>query len=273
MIDIIPQSANAPTAEVGQAFAKGLQAHGVQCRFTAEPTSEYVAGWGWRRLMPYYKQGRQCIVLERGYIGNRSKWFSIGWNGLNGRADFLNKDVPDDRWLDKFEPMLHAWREGGDYILLCGQVPGDMSLQGKDINSTYPKIAETLQRFYKMPVVYRPHPEAVKKGKGYAELRGFETSRHERIEDAIDQAALVWSYNSNSGVDAVMRGCPTAALDHGSMAWEVATRGIGAASRPCRNDWGRKMAYTQWTVEEIAAGVAWEHIGKPYRNFARMVGK
>jgi hypothetical protein len=260
MIDIMP-----PVNQYLAAFAHGLDQHGVKYTYTDSPRGQCVVGWGWRKLRAHRARGANVLVVERGYVGDRTQWTSLGWNGLNNRADFCNANVTKNRWEKLFKNHMRDWRTGGKYILLCGQVPRDMALMGKDINAMYPKLADTLARFYDMPVIFRPHPEAVRKEKGYAQLKGYETSVGP-IEGAIDGAALVWSYNSNSGVDGVMRGCPTAALDHGAMAWDVATRGIGEIKRPCREEWGRKIAYTQWNLQEIASGRAWEHIGVKYRE-------
>ena len=47
-----------------------------------------------------YKQkmlGNKTIVLEKGYI-KRDKYYAAGFDGLNGRADFNNENMPSDRW-------------------------------------------------------------------------------------------------------------------------------------------------------------------------------
>lgn len=267
MITLVPQSPRAPASHVIEAFAEGLKQHGVKHKFAkAMPGDPFVVCWAWRNGRKYFANGSQTLILERGYIGDRNKWFSAGWNGLNGRADFYNHDVTASRWEKLFASMVRPWKPGGEHILLCGQVPGDMSLQGKDINAMYPKIAQALERYYKIPVVFRPHPLA--KG-GYQSLDGHQTSTGP-MQEALDGAALVWAYNSNSGVDAVMGGTPTAALDKGSMVWEICTHGLGDFRRPDRSEWGRKIAYCQWTVEEMASGECWSHIGKHYDNIQRL---
>lgn len=79
------------------------------------------------------------------------------------------------------------------------------------------------------------------------------------LQEALDAAALVATFNSNSGVDAVLAGVPTYAADPGSMVYELST--IYFRSTPIvadRDEWCAKMAYTQWLPEEIESGQAWE---------------
>ena len=67
------------------------------------------------------------IVIERGYI-KRDKYHSIGWNGMNGYANFLNKDMPDNRF--KIRVALKELRERGaiyDYPVLKETAAGLIS--------------------------------------------------------------------------------------------------------------------------------------------------
>ena len=52
---------------------------------------------------------------------------SIGINGLNGRATFVETPDPDKRF-EPHKPLLKPWNPHGDYVLICGQVPGDAAL-------------------------------------------------------------------------------------------------------------------------------------------------
>jgi hypothetical protein len=55
------------------------------------------------------------------------------------------------------------------------------------------------------------------------------------------------------------------AIDRGSMAWDMARHEITLKRiTPNRDQWLYDLAYKQWTLEEIAAGEAWEHLKKRY---------
>ena len=78
------------------------------------------------------KSNGRCLIMERGYIGDRKKYWSIGFDGLNGRADFKNEDMPKDRFdllgikLEEREP---TWSEPEAHdILFSLQLPWDSAV-------------------------------------------------------------------------------------------------------------------------------------------------
>ena len=183
----------------------------------------------------------------------------MGYDGLNGRADFCNADVDPLRWEKHFAGFLKPWKEGGDYALLMGQVCGDASLAGMDIKAWY---GETARRLGDLgwTVMFRPHPRyptAAPDG-AYA-LVGS-------LEGALSGAAFVVTWNSTSGVDAALIGVPVVAMDRGSMAWDVAAHSIEELNyEKCdRLRWAERLTYTMWSDGEISGGAAWEHLKRKF---------
>jgi hypothetical protein len=224
-----------------------------------------IAIWGWRVGNKYRKRGRNILVIERGYLGNRFKWTSLGWNGLNGYANFFNENVADDRWMKYWKNDMKPWRgDQGDYVLVCGQVPRDAALS--DCND-YPKfltnrILELQKKFGK--VAFRPHPLASKTPmmnpayKPITEIPGVMIMDHTKtsLTDDMQNARLVVAWNSNSLVEAMYMGVPFESHSAGSMVHKYQT----GFEEPDRDDWGRKIAYCQWNLEELKDGTAWRHI-------------
>src|SRR5690348_377702 len=144
------------------------------------------------------------VVLETGYInrGDGEKHhYAAGFNGLNGRADFRNKNSPDDR-AKMLGVELKPWREG-KYILLCGQVPWDASVDGSDHQQWLQESLARLRSVTTKEVVFRPHPLA---RSAYAQL-GCHVSNRSLEQDLADAHAVV-TFNSNTGVDALLAGVP-----------------------------------------------------------------
>ncbi len=193
------------------------------------------------------------IVLETGYInrGNgEDNHYAAGFNGLNGRADFKNKNMPPDRW-GKLGISVKPWRTDGKHILLCGQVPWDASVDHivfEDwLGLTRRLIAEATER----PVRFRPHPQISKP----------DLSLDEDLEDCW----AVVTFNSNTAVDAAIRGIPVFVSDLGSMALTVANTDLGVIELPHtpeRQQWLNDLAYTQWTPSEMKEGLAWAHLSQ-----------
>jgi len=244
----------------GTTFAEGLRAHGIEVSMgdtASRVTGDFVACWGWR-VAQQYVGAKPVLVFERGYVGDRQEWTSAGWNGLNGRARFPQVDDRGARWEAHFGHLLHPWRDGGEYALLMGQVRGDSAIERIDIGRWYAEAVAGLRR-HGLPVVFRPHPVEVERGSvpaidGAPKLRGS-------LEDALAHAAVVATYNSNTGVDAVLAGVPTIACDEGSMAWPVTVHGFDEPlQRPDRSEWCARLAWCQWSKDELRNGVAWEHL-------------
>lgn len=64
--------------------------------------------WGFMRRDVFAAQrisgGR--LLLKRGYIGNRKKWTSVGYDGLNGWPDFCNRGKSPERFREHFDGLL-----------------------------------------------------------------------------------------------------------------------------------------------------------------------
>ena len=133
-----------------------------------------------------------------------------------------------------------------------GQVRGDASLGGLSIvdwaRFTAIKLAGA-----GFTAVFRPHPGD--RG-GKIEVPGVK-SLDSTLDEALGKAGLVVTYNSNSGVDAVLAGVPTYAADPGSMVWDVSSREFLPIT-PDRAIWSQRMSFTQWLPDEIENGDAWE---------------
>lgn len=224
---------------------------------------DVLAFWSARRTNYFNIQkqrGKRALVMERAYLGDRYKWISLGYDGLNGHADFCNGNVDDDRaqvWL----PDLKDWKHGGDYALVVGQVPNDMSLGGKNIDQWLNvALVEAVKKYGS--VIYRPHPLA--KNRSHPTIpNGVMIDKQKDLNDTFKKAIVCITYSSNCGVNAVMQGIPVVAHTPCSMVWDIATHSIDAPLKtPCRRDWLRRMAYTQWLPHEIQNGDAWRHLKK-----------
>jgi hypothetical protein len=205
--------------------------------------------------------GLDTIIVETGYINRGARadhHYAVGLNGLNGRADFKNKNSPDDR-AGRFISNLKPWRKDGDHILMCGQVPWDASVQHINFQKWAQETAETIVGLTNRRIIYRPHPLAKTQTPW-----GASESKNYWLEDDLENCWCVVTFNSNSGVDAIMAGIPSVACDEGSMIMPVAT-GLGAINtpnKPNRIQWLSDLCYAQWTPAEMMEGKTWDHISR-----------
>ena len=203
-------------------------------------------------------RGLNCLILETGYINRGAEsdnHYAFGWNGLNGRADFRNEGMPADR-AEKLGVKLQPWKEDGDYVLLCGQVPWDASVDVTDHVIWLNEAVQNIDIATHREIVFRPHPLA-----RIPPLEGCEYSTQPLEIDLADAWCQI-SFNSNSGVDAVLAGVPVFAYDEGSMVYSMARKdwNIELPHMPDREQWLNDICYAQWTPDEFRNGDAWRHI-------------
>jgi len=212
--------------------------------------------WGWRLGETFRNRGHNVLIMERAYLADRFSWYSLGWNGLNGRAIFPCVDDGGERWRRHFDYLLQPWRTNlGGYALLLGQVPVDQAVNMINFEGWACAAASELIRLGH-DARFRPHPLAPSVKTQVPSIAGT-------LEEALTGASFAVTWNSNAGVDAVIAGTPTVTMDEGAMAWDVTSHDLDLPIiTPNRTAWAHRMAYTQWRTEEIERGEAWEHLRK-----------
>jgi hypothetical protein len=199
--------------------------------------------------------------LERGYVSDRKYWTSVSFGGnLNGRAQFYVPHDGGERWERLFSKNMCDFSiPDNGYALIVGQVKKDMSVSHEDIEIWYKKTcAEFKQRGWS--VYFRPHPNEKWPNKLKYALN-YRVNRGE-LAQAIDGARVVVTFNSNTGVDAILQGRPVIAYDQGSMVWGLAGHSANEVIVPDRQGWAHKIAWCQYSPDEIRSGWAWEVISE-----------
>lgn len=241
----------------GSAFAEGLKRHGwrVTTGRHHQP-ADLVVQWGIRRqdwIDATKHAGGEVVVLERGYVGDRFAWTSVSFGGgLNGRATFRGPFHDASRWNKHFAHLMQPWQSRDSGVaLICGQVATDAAVAHVDINQFYQR-AQVAYAALGIETLFRPHPLANR-------LRP-QPSRP--LAEDLARAAVAVTFNSNSGVEAVLAGVPTVAIDKGSMAWDVTGHELTLPPTPDRTAWAHALAWKQWQMDEIADGTCWAHVGR-----------
>lgn len=253
------------------AFAKGCPEDTTLANLDNYQPSDLAVVFGtYKKQVPIsYRRGhvvhsqkaanKDVVILETGYLNRGAgpnHHYSVGLNGLNGRADFKNKNSPPDR-AERFREDMKPWRTDGSHILLCGQVPWDASVDHIDFIKWINKTAEIIQASSRRRIIYRPHPLAPT-----PTPHGTERSHYHWLDDDLANCWCCVTFNSNSGVDAALAGIPVVAMDEGSMVLPIANSigDINNPKTPDRQQWLNNLCYTQWTIPEIAKGLAWNQL-------------
>lgn len=216
---------------------------------------------------------KHVIILEKGFI-KRDKYYMVGFDGLNNKADFANGGSPPDRW-NNLGVKIKPWTTNGKNILVCGQVPSDASVQNVDIIQWCAYAISQIKKITERTIVFRPHPLAINRTPA---IIGASYSTN-TFEDDLRNSMAVVTYNSNAATDAILGGVPAFTFDAGSMTWDITSHNINDINNPhypLKEDlqqWANNIAYTQWNKEEMECGLPWLHLtGLKASNTERMIG-
>ena len=211
----------------------------------------------------YTKTGRKVIVLEVGGIKRGTTW-KVGLNGINRDAYFGSDMGHDSSRADSLDLKIKPWRKDGEYILICGQ--HEKSLQWRDMPRMSQWIMdtiETIQRYSDRPIIFRPHPrcklDAIEHQyrNVYRQEPRKITGTYDDFDMQFDNVFATVSYSSNPGCHSVIQGVPSF-VGPSSLAYDVAGHNlelINYPQTPDRTKWLNNYAWTEYTVEEIAAGL------------------
>lgn len=247
-----------------EAFMLGLLAAGETVQLTTDPRMpcDVAVLRGLRdqrfdRITSYREEVRRnhehVLVISGGYL-RRGEYFSVGWGGRDGAADFCNKDSPPDRWK-ALGLERKPWRDHGSVILVCSQAP------------TCPLPDDKFVRWEKETLAALDKLICVKNKSKFVEVRP-----HPRREwrpaftECLKDVWCVVTHSSGCAIEAAIEGVPVVAADKFSMARPVAMRSVEDLNRrlrtPERQQWSWDLAYTQWTMEEMRSGEPWRRLRK-----------
>lgn len=212
----------------------------------------------------YATDARRAVYVDLGYFGRReggrfAGFHKISVNARHPTAYFQSPPHAGDR-LDRFAIDLKPQR-AGRHILLCGMSDKGAIAEGLRPNEWETETIARLRQVTRRPIRYRPKPSWKRacplQGTDYADVR-------RPIEDDLHNCHCVVTHHSNAAIDALIAGVPALTV-------------AGVASVLCHFDdidspyfpssdrlrqFLADLCYTQWRVEELADGSAWEHLKK-----------
>lgn len=188
--------------------------------------------------------GRPWWHIDNGYVGSAggrsSGFYRITYRGLTP-ADLPSPPAPR---AGLPVPGLRPWRKEGRHILVAVPGPNYGRIVGQDMGPWTASIVDRLRALTDRPIRVR------------------QKGGHTPIEtDLLDCWALV-THSSNAAVDAVIRGIP-AFVEPTNPAAPVANLALSDIEAPAtfeRVRWLHSLLAQQFTVPEIAAGVAYRNL-------------
>lgn len=204
------------------------------------------------------RAGGRVLVAENGYVGHGGgtpkfqvhpagpqpgHYYALAEGYHNGGGTW--RDGDDDRW-GRLDVQLAPWREGGDYLLVCPN--RSFGVPGRAMPTDWAeKTAASLKKSAKLPVRVRVHP-------------GNDAPKRALAED-LAGAAAVFIWSSSCGVHALAAGIPVFCAAPYWILKGAAFSGFATKwDYPDRLPHFRRMAWAQWTCEEIASGKPFRHL-------------
>lgn len=255
-----------------QAFERGLKAVGfdvVSINPDQARSGDVLVCWNrygnvHEHATKFERAGGSVIVAENGYIGRGGgspkfqvhpggpkpgDYYSISWGWHNGRGTWPAGGP------ERFEAMgieLKPWRIDGGHILICPNRSFGVGAQVMSPSWAQEKL-HALSRITKRLIKIRSHPG------NNAPARPLEAD--------LEGSWLVYVWSSSVAVHSLAAGIPTFI----EAPWNIlkgasATGSVEDHYSPNRQPHFERMAWHQWTVEEIESG-------EPFRALLSAAGQ
>ena len=280
-VSVYPKFGPINSKKVFEAFTQSLETAGEEIQLNCNGNSDVTVIWSvlWQGKMRGYqsiweecqKKNTPVVVLEVGGI-KRNETFKVGINGVNREADFANQTFDGERWK-KLNIELKPWRSTGDTIIICGQHHRSHQWRNNPtMNLWFEQQINEIRKHTDRPIVIRPHPRNptgfdISKWKNVTKVlpqRDHNTVDDTDFKETLKQAWAVVNYSSNPAMMSVFNGIPVFVSEQ-SLCYDVGNTSLSNINNPAmpdRSNWANKLAYTEWTTEEIKQGLPWQRIKK-----------
>ena len=261
------------SAEVFSAFEQGLSYSGDTL---TDKRADVVVIWSVLfagRMAMNEKIWKQCqatktpvVVLEVGAIKRGVTW-KVGIGGINRSATFV-KPFEENRH-EKIGISLAPWKKGPGFVTIFTQRPDSLQWSGmRSVESWVSDHIKEIRKHTKRDILLRPHPRdritnwSSLAGTGVYVAPpvaiGVDAFDHERV---FKETYFAINHSSGPSVQCAIDGIHIA-CSQDSLAYDVSdsVSSIETPSNKDRNEWANMIAHTEWTIEEIKAGIPWKHL-------------
>jgi len=214
----------------------------------------------------FTKQGKPIIVLEVGALKRNTTW-KVAVGGINNEAYFGHTTNNDDVRLTALGIRIQDWKDtkNTNSIIICGQ--HQASHQWRNMPPVSDWISNTIQEIRQHTdrhIKVRCHPRyPFNFNNTKTNVVKSMPKRIDIVQDFYDfgaelsNAHCVVNWSSNPAIEAVLVGVPVF-TGPDSLAHAVANHSFDTVEtlvKPDRQQWANDLAYTEWTVDEIAKGI------------------
>lgn len=217
------------------------------------------------------RAGVPFYVFDLGFIKRASLFNDYeGYHQLsrNGLANISWGKYPGDR-LEQLGVLTQPSAIRNGHVLICGQKYGDKqhNLGAAEME----KVVKEMYQYIKMispetKVVYRPHPMQAKITATPTLCDEVEDPLRVPADVSLASCRAIATYNSTICVDAIAQGIPFFTMDRRCSYAEYGAATLlellsgYAKDIITREEFLRRVSYTQWSLEEFAEGLPFKHM-------------
>lgn len=206
--------------------------------------------------------GVPTVVIEWGHLLRSSGYHQVNIDRLCWLPPV---ECPPDRFEALGLERATERKEGGEYILVCGQTPGDAqhNMGWPEIVEWQNKLLNRIKDITDRPIRYRPHPNTLISTQSGSFVNP-ETSNvlsnplKVALKEDLEGAHCMVTFNSTCGQEALLMGVPVF-CDPMAIYSGVANTDLSKLDNPewhDTEDYFNRLAYSQWTLDELAEGGA-----------------
>ncbi len=246
----------APEARRTKMQLDAMHAAAPRDRVRVSRTATYKGGADWLMLWGAGSPARRAIVDQQLAAGGRViAWDLSYWDRAN--AYRLSIDAPHphasiarrvrgpERWAAAGLPITAAWNPAGP-IVIAGAGTKSKEQYGGEFLFEWEseQLALCRRRWPTQVVIYRPKPFA-------------KSTPMAPLEEVLPGCALLVTYHSNAGIDAIRMGIPVVSPDGAAAAVALRAIPFNHDPRPLEDAHARafleQLAWFQWTPPEAPA--------------------
>lgn len=205
------------------------------------------------------------------------QWHRFSWNHYWADIGIHPYDPSYDRWSELVKNHnieIHDWKHRGDAILVNCQLYGDSALariwdSGKLYEEVIFDTVEKIKQLTDRPIIIRQHPKDSKMkyilAEKYHNDKMVSISSVPNIYDDFNRAWCTVTYNSTSCVESTLYGLPAFTLDPSSLTYSLIPNTLDDIEKdifPDRTEWCKRIAFMQWSGEEMKSGYTWKLLRK-----------
>jgi hypothetical protein len=203
----------------------------------------------------YRQQNKPVIVLEVGSIKRNHTW-RVMLNGQH-RPLAINNDATR---ANQFGIIAQPWQRNGNKILIALQRSDSNLWAGMPaIERWVSGVILTIQQYTDREIIVRQHPRQSISLNASMQVPVHIPGTYDEYDftNALHDVYVVINHNSSSAVQSILNGVP-AVVSASSIAAAISQTDVSKIDQLIyadRQQWINDLAWSEWTVDEIAHGL------------------